>query len=66
MVKQLPCNRKKRDIYREMLSSIKSTDDGVPQGFVHVLGPLVFLIYVNDISNTMLTFCRLFLDEKSL
>lgn len=50
----------------EMLSSIKSTNDGVPQGFVHVLGPLVFLIYVNDISNTMLTFCRLFLDEKSL
>lgn len=49
-----------------MLSSIKSTNDGVPQGFVYVLGPLVFLIYVNDISNTMLTFCRLFLDEKSL
>lgn len=49
-----------------MLSSIRSTNDGVPQGFVHVLGPLVFLIYVNDISNTMLTFCRLFLDEKGL
>lgn len=36
-----------------MLSSIKYTNDGLPQGYVHVHGPLVFLNHVKDISNNI-------------
>ena len=37
---------------------------GVPQG--SVLGPLLFLVYVNDISKSLLSHTRLFADDSSL
>ena len=46
------------------MSTPKPVYAGVPQG--SVLGPLLFLIYVNDIANSMLTSCRLFADDNSL
>lgn len=56
-------NRKQKVMYREVLSSTKPVNAGVPQG--SVLGPLLFLINVNDIADNMLTFCRLFADDNS-
>ena len=51
-------------VLNSVTSTAKSTSAGVPQG--SVLGPLLFLIYVNDISENLLSLTRLFADDSSL
>ena len=46
------------------MSNPKHTSAGVPQG--SVLGPLFFLVYVNDIIDNLLSITRLFADDTSL
>lgn len=57
-------NRKQRVVIANSTSSWKNINAGVPQG--SILGPLLFLIFINDIINNINSNIRLFADDTSL
>ena len=56
--------RKQKVINRATSSTVCEVSAGVPQG--SVLDPLLFLIYINDIGEKLLSLSRLFADDTSL
>ena len=56
--------RKQRVVLNGQLSSWSNIESGVPQG--SILGPLLFLIYINDLSEGLTTNAKLFADDVSL
>ena len=56
--------RKQRVVLNGRFSSWADIHTGVPQG--SILGPLLFLIYINDLSNDITIKCKLFADDTSL
>ena len=57
-------SRKQQVQVNSATSEVSLISAGVPQG--SVLGPLLFLVYVNDISENLLSLTRLFADDSSL
>ncbi|MCG7877681.1 MAG: reverse transcriptase domain-containing protein [Candidatus Thiodiazotropha endolucinida] len=57
-------DRRQRVLIKSCMSNFRTVNAGVPQG--SVLGPLLFLVYVNDISDSLLSLTRLFADDSSL
>ena len=57
-------NREQRVIVGQSYSDVKHVKAGVPQG--SVLGPLLFLVYVNAITQNILSTARLFPDDTAL
>ena len=58
------CNSKRRVFLNGQCSSWVDVNAGVPQG--SFLGPLLFLIYINDLSDDLKSECKLFADDTSL
>ena len=56
--------RKQKVVVKDSESTLSNISSGVPQG--SVLGPLMFLIYINDIGQNLLSLGRLFADDTSL
>ena len=56
--------RKQRLVLNGQVSPWKNINAGVPQG--SILGPLLFLIYINDLAEGLTTNVKLFADDTSL
>jgi len=57
-------NRKQRVVLNGIESNWENVSAGVPQG--SVLGPLLFIIYINDLTDNISSDMRLFADDSSL
>ena len=57
-------NRQQRVVLNGTASDWRNVTAGVPQG--SVLGPLLFLVYINDLTDNISSEMRLFADDSSL
>ena len=57
-------DRQQRVVLNGQTSSWQNIYAGVPQG--SVLGPLLFLIYINDLPDGLTSMCKIFADDTSL
>ena len=63
-IKAFLSNRKQRVVVRGALSEWSTVTSGVPQG--SVLGPILFIIYVNDLPDCIQSYLGIFADDTKL
>ena len=63
-VKDFLSGRRQRVMLNGKCSGWKKVTSGVPQG--SVLGPILFIIYVNDIPDSLQHFCKIFADDTKV
>ena len=56
--------RRQRVVLRKGMSDWKNITSGVPQG--SILGPILFLIYVNDLPESVLSTAKMFADDTKI
>ena len=56
-------DRQQKVVINNSSSSLCNVSAGVPQ--VSVLGPLLFILYINDIAENLISLSRLFVDNTS-
>ena len=64
LIKSFLSGRFQRILLNGPTSDWETIQAGVPQGLI--LGPLVFLIYINDLTNNLNSDVKLFTDDTSL
>ena len=64
LIKNYLHNREQRVVLNGQTSEWRKIKAGVPQG--SVLGPLLFLIYINDLPDGITSICKIFADDTSL
>ena len=57
-------NQEQRVVLNGQTSEWRKIMSGIPQGLV--LGPLLFLIYINDLPDGINSLCKIFADDTSL
>ena len=62
--KSLLTDRQQRVLINGISSEWTEVSSGIPQG--SVLGPLLFILYVNDLPSEVSSFCKLFADDAKL
>ena len=55
-------NKKESVVIKGFSSPQITVDSGVPQGTI--LGPILFLVFINDLPNVVKSQCRLFADDR--
>ena len=64
IIQSFLANRKQRTVLNDKTSQWGAIEAGVPQG--SILGPLFFLIYINDLTDGVICNVKLFADDTSI
>ena len=64
LLENYPQNREQRVVLNGQTSEWRKINSGALQG--SVLGPLLFLIYLNDLPDVLTSICKIFADDTSL